>query len=141
MSQLLGYLYRDGFAKDGLKGKSINVSASVLGTGGGFGISPERENNCFDIGVELDSMLKKAADRGKKILIGIDEVSRTQDMIAFAGEYGNWLRSGYPIYLVCTGLYENIQELANVKNLTFFRRASTIQSVFPMTENTNGRNC
>lgn len=128
LNQLSAYLHRDGFANDVLKRKSINVSASVLGTGGGFGISPENEDHFFDIGVEINEMLKKVAEKGKKILIGIDEVSKTKDMITFAGEYGNWLRAGYPVYLVCTGLYENIQELANVKNLTFFRRATTIQT-------------
>ena len=39
-----------------------------------------------------------------------------------------WLRAGYPVYFVCTGLYENIQELCNVKNLTFFRRATTVKT-------------
>lgn len=48
-------------------------------------------------------------------------------MVIFASEFGKWLRAGYPVYLVCTGLYENIQELSNVKNLTFFRRATTVQ--------------
>ena len=36
--------------------------------------------------------------------------------------------AGYPVYFVCTGLYENIQELCNVKNLTFFRRATTVKT-------------
>lgn len=49
-------------------------------------------------------------------------------MVKFASEYGRWLRAGYPVYFVCTGLYENIQELSNVKNLTFFRRAATIKT-------------
>lgn len=49
-------------------------------------------------------------------------------MIKFASEYGRWLRAGYPVYFVCTGLFENIQELSNVKNLTFFRRATTVKT-------------
>lgn len=35
---------------------------------------------------------------------------------------------GIRFYFVCTGLYENIQELSNVKNLTFFRRAATVKT-------------
>ena len=73
-------------------------------------------------------MIGEAIRNNKKIFIGIDEVSRTKEMIVFASEFGKWLRSGYPVYLVCTGLYENIQELSNVKNLTFFRRAVTKQT-------------
>lgn len=73
-------------------------------------------------------MIQAAQKKGKKILIGIDEVSKSQEMVKFASEYGRWLRAGYPVYFVCTGLYENIQELSNVKNLTFFRRAATIKT-------------
>ena len=73
-------------------------------------------------------MIQKVQKKGKKILIGIDEVSKSQEMIKFASEYGRWLRAGYPVYFVCTGLYENIQELSNVNNLTFFRRATTIKT-------------
>jgi hypothetical protein len=49
-------------------------------------------------------------------------------MVKFASEYGRWLRADYPVYLVCTGLYENIREVSNVKNLTFFQRATTIKT-------------
>ena len=35
-----------------------------------------------------------------KILIGIDEVSKSQEMIKFASEYGRWLRAGYPVYFI-----------------------------------------
>lgn len=73
-------------------------------------------------------MVQAVQKKGKKILIGIDEVSKSEEMIKFASEYGKWLRAGYPVYFVCTGLYENIQELCNVKNLTFFRRATTIKT-------------
>ena len=81
-----------------------------------------------DIGVEVETMLQQAQEKGKRILVGIDEVSKTPEMITFASEYGRWLRANYPVYLVCTGLYENIQEISNVKNLTFFRRAATIKT-------------
>ena len=88
----------------------------------------ENNNNFFDIGVEVETMIQAAQKKGKKILIGIDEVSKSEEMIKFASEYGRWLRAGYPVYFVCTGLYENIQELSNVKNLTFFRRAATVKT-------------
>lgn len=49
-------------------------------------------------------------------------------MVSLASEYGKWISAGYPVYLVCTGLYENMIEVNNVKNLTFFRRATTIKT-------------
>ena len=109
------------------KTTGINISATVLGSGGGIGYTADKSNHFFDIGVEVEEMIQNVQKKGKKILIGIDEVSKSEEMIKFASEYGRWLRAGYPVYFVCTGLYENIQELCNVKNLTFFRRATTVK--------------
>lgn len=86
------------------------------------------DDKFFDIGIEIEDMIQEVQKQQKKILIGIDEISKTDEMIMFISEYGRWLRADYPVYLVCTGLYENIQELGNVQNLTFFRRAITIQT-------------
>ena len=128
LGQIAAMLHKEGFGKSGTKNRSVSVSATVLGTGGGVGYASEKEDIFFDIGVEVESMIQQAQEKGKKILIGIDEVSKTSEMIKFASEYGRWLRANYPVYLVCTGLYENIQEVSNVKNLTFFRRATTIKT-------------
>lgn len=128
LQQIAAMLTDAGFSKKKEKNTGFNISATVMRTGGGFGYTTESDNKFFDIGVEVENMIQKAAGQRKKILIGIDEISRTDEMVKFASEYGRWLRAGYPVYLVCTGLYENIQELSNVKNLTFFRRATTIQT-------------
>ena len=128
LRQIAAMLHKEGFGKSDTKNRSVNISAMVLGTGGGLGYSAEKEDVFFDIGVEIEKMIQQAKEKGKKILIGIDEVSKTTEMIKFASEYGRWLRANYPVYLVCTGLYENIQEVSNVKNLTFFRRATTIKT-------------
>lgn len=128
LGQIAAMLHKEGFGKNGIKSTSVNISATVFGTGGGVGYAAEKTDAFFDIGVEVEAMIRQAQESGKKILIGIDEVSRTAEMIKFASEYGRWLRANYPVYLVCTGLYENIQEVSNVKNLTFFRRATTIKT-------------
>jgi hypothetical protein len=128
LQQIAATLVKEGFGKETPQGKSFNISATVLGTGGGFGVSSENVNKFFDIGIEIEDMLKETQKKGKKILLGVDEVSKTTEMIQFASEFGKWLRANYPIYLVCTGLYENIMEVSNVKNLTFFRRATTIKT-------------
>ena len=62
----------------------------------------------LDIGVEAETMLQQEQKMGKRILVGIDEVSKTPEMIKFASEYRKWLRANYPVYLVCTGVYENM---------------------------------
>lgn len=126
--QIAAMLQKAGLGSRKANASGINVSATILGTGGGIGFSRDSGNKYEDIGVEIEDMIRKAQNEGKKILIGVDEVSRTREMIELASEYGRWLRAGYPVYLVCTGLYENIQEVSNVKNLTFFRRATTVQT-------------
>lgn len=126
--QTAAMLHKNGFGKSETKSSGITVSATVLGSGGSFCYSSEKENNFFDIGVEVENMLQQVQKNGNKVLIGIDEVSKTPEMIMFASEYGRWLRANYPVYLVCTGLYENIREVSNVRNLTFFRRASTVKT-------------
>lgn len=128
LGQIAAMLHKEGFGKSDTKNRSVSVSATVLGTGGGIGYPSEKEDVFFDMGVEVESMIQQAQEKGKKILVGIDEVSKTSEMIKFASEYGRWLRANYPVYLVCTGLYGNIQEVSNVKNLTFFRRATTIKT-------------
>lgn len=126
--QIAAMLVKEGFGLTDTKTTGLNISATVLGSGGGFGYTKEKNNDFFDIGVAVETMIQTVQKKGKKILIGIDEVSRSEEMIKFASEYGRWLRAGYPVYFVCTGLYENIQELSNVKNLTFFRRAATVKT-------------
>ena len=128
LSQFAAALYSEKFIKESAKSRSINISASILGTGGGIGYSRETDDRYFDVGVEISKMLKVVKEKGKKILICIDEVSKTHDMVVFALEFGDWLISGYPVYVVCTGLYENLLELGNTKNLTFFRRGTSVQT-------------
>lgn len=137
LQQLASFLVKEGFTTEKKK-SSVSVSAGVLNKAGSIGISTTGKEDYSDVGVDIDEMLKKLRKKGKKVLIGIDEVSKTDEMVVFASEYGKWLRENYPIYMVCTGLYENIEQLSNVKNLTFFRRATTIMTeplnVIRMTE-------
>lgn len=128
LHQFAAYLYSEKIIKESIKSKSISISASVLGTGGGIGVSKEQDDRFFDPGVEIRKMLDVIKKKNKKILICIDEVSKTSAMTVFALEFGGWLISGYPVYIVCTGLYENVLELGNIKNLTFFRRGTTIET-------------
>lgn len=106
---------------------TANINLNILGSGVGVGASFKSKNDINDIGVQIDFMLKKAAENGKRIMITVDEVSKTPEMVQFCLEYGAWLRQSLPVYFVCTGLYENITELGNTKNLTFFKRAPAIK--------------
>lgn len=128
LQQLSAYLYKEKYIKDSIKSSSIGLTASVLGNGGGITYSREKDDKYFDVGVEICKMLDVAAQKKKKILICVDEVSKTPDMVVFALEFGGWILSGYPVYFVCTGLYENVMELGNTRNLTFFRRGTMVET-------------
>ncbi|MBR6404202.1 MAG: ATP-binding protein [Eubacterium sp.] len=130
LQQLLARLVEDfsGIKGSERKEKSVNISAKLLGLGGEVGIKSSKDDNYFDQGLEIEKLLKKVEASHKKILIGVDEISKKSEVIEFVSEFGTWLRAGYPIFLVCTGLYENIEQLYNVPNLTFFRRATTVMT-------------
>ena len=59
----------------------------------------------------------------KRLLITIDEVTNCEYIRIFSSAYQILLRQGHPIFLLMTGLYENIYELQNEKSLTFLYRA------------------
>lgn len=74
----------------------------------------------------LEVMLKDLKKRNKKLLITIDEVSNNSQMKVFVHSYQSLVRQDFPVYLLMTGLYENIQSLQNEKTLTFLYRAPRI---------------
>lgn len=125
LNQLAAYMVEEKL----MQVKALKASASVAVPSMPIGINLSKGDNLYsDIGIGIEKALENATQKGKKILIGIDEVSKTDDMLVFALEFSKWLRASYNIFLVCTGLYENIEQLYNVKNLTFFRRATTIKT-------------
>lgn len=108
--------------------RSIGINASVLGTGAGITYAATEDDKFFDYGAAIKKMLQELQKEHYKVLICVDEVSKTKEMVTFSLEFGEWLIEGYPVYLICTGLYENILELGNTKNLTFFRRGTSIRT-------------
>ena len=77
----------------------------------------------FGIGVSLENaielMLAEIQKRHMKLLITIDGVTNCEYVRIFSGSYQIFLRQGYLIFLLMTGLYENIYDLQNEKSLTF----------------------
>lgn len=71
----------------------------------------------------LDRMLAYLKKKNKRVLITIDDVSSTDAMRSFVFGYQQMIREGYPVFLLMSGLYENVSELEKNKSLTFFLRA------------------
>lgn len=92
----------------------------------GIGLEVSGTPPVTDIETALERMLDSLGKHGKRVLITIDEVTNTREMRIFASAFQIFLRRNLPVYLLMTGLYENLYELQNEKNLTFLYRAPKI---------------
>lgn len=78
------------------------------------------------VSVLLEDMLNVAKKNNKKVLIAIDEAVKNKYIKEFALQFQIYIRKELPIYLIMTGLYENIYEIQNEKTLTFLYRTPRI---------------
>lgn len=103
--------------------KSAKIDLSFFG----FGVAIEGMSPITDEETAIIAILEKMKKNGKRLLITIDEVTNNEFMQVFAGSFQIFVRQDLPVFLLATGLYENIDELQNEKNLTFLYRAPKIQ--------------
>lgn len=89
----------------------------------GIGVSIEDAVPVMDIENALDLMLDELHKANKRLLITVDEVINSVSIKVFASAFQIFLRRDYPVFLLMTGLYENIYDLQNDKALTFLYRA------------------
>ncbi len=118
----------------GDKSASKSVSASI--NAGAIGISGSISNNQDEYGsagaVEADIMrLIELANKKKyKVLIGIDDISKTTHTVRLLSIIGSMIVSGAKLYLIVAGLSENIEDFASEKSLSFFKRADSLEVSF-----------
>lgn len=112
----------DALIKNKYELKAINPSA--------FGVSvlsmEKKDDPVFDIELFNDKLLQTALSKGKKILITIDEAANSSYMRQFALSFQGMLRNEYPVFLLMTGLFQNVTDIQNDKSLTFLLRAKRI---------------
>lgn len=92
----------------------------------GLGVSIENAAPVTDVEDMVAKMLDQLQKLGKRLLITIDEVVYSEQMKVFASAFQIFMRQEYPIFILMTGLYENIYELQNDKSLTFLYRTPKI---------------
>lgn len=103
--------------------KSAKIDLSFFG----FGVSIEGAVQITDTETAIIAILEKIKKSEKRLLITIDEVTNSEYMHVFASAFQIFVRQDLPVFLLATGLYENIDELQNEKSLTFLYRAPKIQ--------------
>lgn len=94
-------------------------------------LSVEVSNSTSDVvgpaSILLENLLELAEKKGKRVVVAIDEAINNQYIKTFAHEFQICIRNDLPIYLIMTGLYENIYEIQNEKTLTFLYRTPRIE--------------
>ncbi len=102
--------------------QKAKISLSLLG----FGIEVEQGIPLPDYSAAAARMIENIQKHGRKLLITVDEVTNSKQMRIFASEYQIWLRQDLPVYLLMTGLFENVYQLQNEKSMTFLLRTPKI---------------
>lgn len=121
LQAILSKLYSNHLVSKLIKSSKIDLSFF------GFGVSIDGATQITDSETAIVTILKKIQKEGKRVLFCIDEMSNNEHMKVFAGSFQIFVRQELPVFLLGTGLYENIDELQNEKNLTFLYRAPKIQ--------------
>ncbi len=109
------------------KKKSNLIKKGFQITIGGFGIGINGEEQMQDPVSILSDLLKQVKKSGKRVLITIDEVRHNESMCVFASQFQIFLREDEPVFLLMTGLHENINEIINDPALTFLLRSPKLK--------------
>ena len=106
--------------------RDVFTSAKINLSAFGLGFEVAGAPPIQDIEVALSRMLSGVRAKNKKVLVAVDEASNTPQMRVFASAFQILLRQDLPVFLLMTGLYENIASLQDEKSLTFLYRAPRI---------------
>lgn len=93
----------------------------------GIGLHVKGAQPIVDLEVALERMLRVLKREHKRLLVSIDEVVNSAHMRTFASTFQILVRKDLPVFLLMTGLYENIESLQDEKTLTFLYRAPKIR--------------
>ena len=102
--------------------RSARINLSFFG----FGIEIKNEPQIHNLETAVSRMLESLDKNGKRVLVTIDEVTDNSSMRSFSASFQIFIRQRLPVFLLMTGLYENIDDLQNEKSLTFLYRAPKI---------------
>lgn len=119
---MIGTFYSDLFHSQKLHNFLIQAGISIPGIR--VSVTPDEPAKTDKF--KIEELLRLAQKHGKNILVAVDEVSKTPGMQKFAKLFQEMIGKNLPLYFLGTGIFENIEELQNVKDLTFLYRAPRI---------------
>ena len=103
--------------------KSLNFNLTLFNI---MTIGANLENKVTDPETAIIKILESLKKQNKRILVTIDEAINNKNMKIFASTFQILVREDLPIFLLMTGLFNNIRNLQDEKNLTFLYRAPRI---------------
>lgn len=106
--------------------------ANLMKQGGGlsvlgFGIQLNGTQDSVSPVIMIREALEKLKKQGKKLLVCIDEIVANEYVKEFASIFQILIRDDLPIFLLMTGLFQNISNLMDGKNLTFLYRTPQLK--------------
>lgn len=133
ISTLISKLSMESFIDSNFTTTSVSSSTSVGGSAlvvsGNETVnvskSYHKDDHYYSDEATLTKMISIANQKKHKVLIGIDDISKTPDTVKLLSIIGSMILEGLKVYLVVTGLSENIEDFSSEKNLSFFKRADS----------------
>lgn len=107
--------------KKHLQFESLSISLA------GIKIETKKVAPITDVKIAITKLLEIAKKANLKVLITIDEIVNSDNIRVFSSVFQILLREDLPVFLLMTGLYENVHSLQNQKTLTFLYRAPRIE--------------
>ena len=120
LNSLVNRLYENNKAQKLFKDLKISINLPY--------VSVTKElNPSFDSELISEKIISNLNKKDIKILLTIDEVNNTQEFKKFVNFYQSIIGKGYSVFLLMTGLKENINSIINDKAMTFLSRSPKIQ--------------
>ncbi len=120
LEMLAAGLYEDAKLQKNFIEASLNLSKF------GIGLNIKKNPPISDIQIAIEKMVKIVNDKGMRILVTIDDVTKSKDVISFACAFQDLIGKKMQLYLLMTGLYENIYNLQRDKRCSFLLRAEKV---------------
>ncbi len=92
----------------------------------GLTFSISGNDRLTDVTSLIRTMLAYLKKKNKRVLITIHDISGTDNVKAFIQSYQSFIRERMDVFLLLTGLYENVSDITNDRSLTFLLRAPKI---------------
>ncbi len=120
MEMLAARLYEDASLQRCFMDAELNLSKF------GIGLNIKKNPPISDIQIAIEKMIEIVNDKGKKILITIDDITKNDSVVSFANAFQTWTSQNMNVYLLMTGLYENVYNLQRDKRCSFLLRAEKV---------------